>query len=269
MSLPLNPPVQYQHYIPSPESFSTYETHNLAGLRSPGISAPPVRQVPCYPTMHRGQGYTPFELNTLNRVAVPPPSYPTVLDLQKFYRDDDSIAPPPPYGHLPGHQYCDIPTQRLPTVYNSKDVYNQQRQPHISDGIGISGMTPYCGYTERVSAKVNRELLPMRDIGHLKLEYFKIGRFFGRGGKVRLFLMAKHIKHEFVEHDISSDFVTRQQELIQSGASPTGQLPIIHHSNHIFCESHSILRYLAKRIGEYGSFALDDYQADMIVRKGR
>ncbi|XP_053991898.1 uncharacterized protein LOC128883501 [Hylaeus volcanicus] len=112
--------------------------------------------------------------------------------------------------------------------------------------------------------------LPSLDIGDISVEYFNVDRFLGRGGKIRLFLCMKKIRHSYHAYNLNSfrSIEKRQCELIQTGLSPTGHFPILIHNGKTFCETHVILRYLAKHLNEYGSqMRSEDYFADMLMEK--
>lgn len=132
--------------------------------------------------------------------------------------------------------------------------------------LGPSVTVLQCGVTGRnLSPTIDITFLPMRDIGDIVVQYFDIRRFLGRGGKIRLFLLAKQVKHSYEALLMNEETKLLQSHLRISGGSPTGQLPVITHRGQTLCETTAILRYLAKRIGEYGSSPYQDYLADMIV----
>lgn len=127
----------------------------------------------------------------------------------------------------------------------------------------------FCGITGRdLTPTVDTAKLPARDIGETVVQYFDLRQFLGHGGKIRLYLRMKQIQH--VYQAFSPDAIDmirkRQQELMCNGGSPTGRLPVLIHNGRTFCETHAILRYLARTIGEYG-FQPDaqDYFGDMLV----
>jgi hypothetical protein len=126
-----------------------------------------------------------------------------------------------------------------------------------------------CSITGRYLVHPDFQLpLPTIDIGNVLVEYFNVNRFLGRGGKIRLFLCMKQIKHSYHVYNLNSYHLIekRQLELIQTGLSPTGHFPTLIHNGKTFCETHVILRYLAKHLNEYGSqMDNEDYFADMLV----
>lgn len=111
-----------------------------------------------------------------------------------------------------------------------------------------------------------KHLLPMRDIGPVEAVYFNMGRFAGRGGPIRFFLLGKQIKHTFDNIDMSN-WVRVRQELINSGEVIEAHLPIVRHNGRTLFETNAILRYLAKKVGEYGGNHISDFIVDMSLDK--
>eukprot|EP00923_Selenidium_pygospionis_P042717 GHVN01073779.1.p1 GENE.GHVN01073779.1~~GHVN01073779.1.p1 ORF type:complete len:669 (+),score=64.69 GHVN01073779.1:236-2008(+) len=111
-----------------------------------------------------------------------------------------------------------------------------------------------------------RQRLTMRDIGDLRVSYFNMGKFVGRGGALRFFLLGKQIKHKF-DNVLIEEWPQRKQQLLDSGEYPLGQLPTMKHNGRAMFETIPILRYLAKKIGEYGTNHFNDYITDLMCER--
>eukprot|EP00917_Polyrhabdina_sp_WS-2016_P009946 GHVP01021833.1.p1 GENE.GHVP01021833.1~~GHVP01021833.1.p1 ORF type:complete len:375 (+),score=36.69 GHVP01021833.1:114-1238(+) len=114
----------------------------------------------------------------------------------------------------------------------------------------------------------HRYLLPMRDIGTVEVHYFSLGKFVGRGGHIRLYLLLKCIKHSTVDIPVDEHWDEKKDSQYRNpSTNPDGTLPVVVHNDRYMSETHASLRYIAKKIGEYGANHQADYMADMVVDK--
>ncbi|KAJ3126634.1 hypothetical protein HK098_007311 [Nowakowskiella sp. JEL0407] len=105
-------------------------------------------------------------------------------------------------------------------------------------------------------------------IGTPTITYFDFGNK-GRGEIVRLFFHAAGIK--YIDSRISfADWPAKKAELLQSGASLVGAIPVVTINGKEYSQSVPILRYLSKVVGKFGGkdveeeFAIDQL-ADMYI----
>lgn len=179
-------------------------------------------------------------------------------------------VPPPP------HAFCSVGRPLIsgssPTTmqYANDGSLHRECTTHSE---AVEGRPVLCGITGRdLTPTVDTAMLAVRDVGPLTVQYFDLRRFLGRGGKIRLFLRMKHLKHVYealsTDHQCQLFVRERQNDLMKTGGSPTGHLPVLLHNTKTFCETNTILRYLAKLLGEYGKQADgEDYFADMMMDK--
>ncbi|KAH0480400.1 MAG: uncharacterized protein KVP18_000820 [Porospora cf. gigantea A] len=101
--------------------------------------------------------------------------------------------------------------------------------------------------------------------GKIQLEYFDMDGFLGKGGIVLMFLKGKQLHHVPYPYlgEQRDEWNRRELELVNAGLPAT--LPVLWHNDRPLGEATTILRYLAKKLGEYGSDHLRDAYADMIV----
>lgn len=102
----------------------------------------------------------------------------------------------------------------------------------------------------------------------IKLKYFDLSPlngFSGRGGAIRFYMLLHNIRfeEEYVKFDDWGSHV--KADVIKSGESPTGHLPIVYIDGQPKIESYAILRKFSKQLGEYGKDEDHDYMVDMVA----
>jgi glutathione S-transferase len=102
----------------------------------------------------------------------------------------------------------------------------------------------------------------------IKLKYFDtahVGSFCGRGGDIRFFLLLQGL--QFTEDLVDWEaWETRvRTDVVKSGESPAGYLPIVTLDNEPLTETFAVVRRLAKRVGVYGHDEKRDYASDMVA----
>jgi glutathione S-transferase len=95
----------------------------------------------------------------------------------------------------------------------------------------------------------------------IRLKYFNLGNFGGRGGVVRFALLANNIPftNDFIAEE---DWPAEKAKLIASGLSPGGYMPVVYDGDKVLTEHQSISRYYSKQAGSYGKDASVDYAQD-------
>eukprot|EP00922_Rhytidocystis_sp_ex-Travisia-forbesii_P046210 GHVS01068917.1.p1 GENE.GHVS01068917.1~~GHVS01068917.1.p1 ORF type:complete len:572 (+),score=142.60 GHVS01068917.1:238-1716(+) len=110
-------------------------------------------------------------------------------------------------------------------------------------------------------------MLPIRVIGDVLLkDNTQRGRLIGHGGAIRFFLLGKQIKHSLVEVD-DATWQNEKHLFAQSHGLPSPELPILSHNGIGFYGVAAVLRYLTKKLGEYGSDVRKDFVADVVTDK--
>ncbi|OII73867.1 hypothetical protein cand_017930 [Cryptosporidium andersoni] len=110
-----------------------------------------------------------------------------------------------------------------------------------------------------------KQLISVVDIGNITAHYYDIERYVGCGGSIRFFLLCKQIKHNFVNIPLDSENLYHDLESVFDGKEIKYHLPvIIHQDNNLLYELLPSLRYLSRKIGEYGIDAYRDYVVDLL-----
>ncbi|KAH7649902.1 glutathione S-transferase [Cryptosporidium bovis] len=113
-----------------------------------------------------------------------------------------------------------------------------------------------------------RVVLPVRDIGELTVVTFEHNVFVGNGGSIRFFLLGKQVRHRFV--NVPLDEEKPIPSYIDSSRVPLGDLPIVKLGDLVLFDEIPCLRYLAKKLGEYGrNYYVDFIIDDIILRCSR
>jgi glutathione S-transferase len=102
----------------------------------------------------------------------------------------------------------------------------------------------------------------------LVLRYYntaQLGGFCGRGGDIRFFLLLQGLQFtdDLVEWEAWETHV--KADVVKTGASPAGYLPIVILDGVPLTETFAILRRLAKRVHLYGLDEQKDYFSDMVA----
>lgn len=106
----------------------------------------------------------------------------------------------------------------------------------------------------------------MAGIGEVVLKYFDLSGWnglCGLGGGIRFFFLTNGITYEDQTVTLDEWKAGVKQEAMKSGESITGHLPIVKLGGKSYIESVSILRMLARKLGQYGVDLETDYQQDM------
>lgn len=101
--------------------------------------------------------------------------------------------------------------------------------------------------------------------GKIMLEYFDMDGFLGKGGIVLMFLKGKQLHHVPYPYlgEQREEWMRREVDLVNAGLPAT--LPVLWHNDVPLGEATTILRFLAKKLGEYGADHMRDAYADMLV----
>lgn len=108
--------------------------------------------------------------------------------------------------------------------------------------------------------------LPIRVIGDVNVKDLVRGRFVGSGGAIRFYLLAKQIKHTFSAID-DATWAGQKYQLAQVTQMPFPELPILTHNGVGYYGSSATLRYLTKKMGEYGSDVRKDFVSDYVTSR--
>lgn len=109
-----------------------------------------------------------------------------------------------------------------------------------------------------------KQIVSITDIGNVVAHYYDLGRYVGNGGAIRFFLLCKQIKHSFVNISLSDEEVDIRRYSPALGAVDSRlSFPLLIHNDryHLYGTS-SALRYVARKIGEYGIDTYRDYVLD-------
>ncbi|EEA08293.1 uncharacterized protein CMU_020370 [Cryptosporidium muris RN66] len=110
-----------------------------------------------------------------------------------------------------------------------------------------------------------KRLISVVDIGNITAHYYDIEKYVGCGGSIRFFLLCKQVKHNFVNIPLDSEDLHHDLESVFDGKEIKYHLPvIIHQDNNLLYELLPSLRYLSRKIGEYGIDAYRDYVVDLL-----
>ncbi|CDJ56416.1 hypothetical protein, conserved [Eimeria maxima] len=110
------------------------------------------------------------------------------------------------------------------------------------------------------------QLLPMRLLGDLRLYVPHREPFLGEGGSVHMYLLGKQVKHS-VATDEAEECTRDVLALIEARHVPADStMPLLIHDGHVVCGGPEVcLRYLAKKLGQYGSDHLKDALQDRLL----
>ncbi|CDJ48404.1 hypothetical protein, conserved [Eimeria brunetti] len=110
------------------------------------------------------------------------------------------------------------------------------------------------------------QLLPMRLLGDLRLYVPHREPFLGEGGSVHMYLLGKQVKHS-VATDEAEECTRDVLALIEAREVPADStMPLLIHDGHVVCGGPEVcLRYLAKKLGQYGSDHLKDALQDRLL----
>ncbi|KAF7458418.1 glutathione s-transferase [Cryptosporidium felis] len=113
-----------------------------------------------------------------------------------------------------------------------------------------------------------RVILPVRDIGDLSVITFEHDAFVGNGGSLRFFLLGKQVRHRFI--NVPLDEENPIPPFVDSSKVPLGDLPIVKLGDLTIFDEIPCLRYLSKKLGEYGrNYYVDFVIDDILLRCSR
>ncbi|KAJ1614923.1 glutathione S-transferase [Cryptosporidium canis] len=113
------------------------------------------------------------------------------------------------------------------------------------------------------SKSTYRVILPVRDIGDLSVITFEHEAYVGNGGSLRFFLLGKQVRHRFI--NVPLDEEDPIPSYIDSSKVPLGNLPVVKLGDLVIFDEVPCLRYLAKKLGEYGRNYYIDFVIDDII----
>ncbi|KAH8583588.1 glutathione S-transferase [Cryptosporidium sp. chipmunk genotype I] len=113
-----------------------------------------------------------------------------------------------------------------------------------------------------------RVILPVRDIGDLSVITYEHEVYVGNGGSLRFFLLGKQVRHRFI--NVRLDEENPLPSYIDPNKVPLGDLPVVKLGDLVIFDEIPCLRYLAKKLGEYGrNYYIDFVIDDVIFRCSR
>ncbi|OII73725.1 glutathione s-transferase [Cryptosporidium ubiquitum] len=113
------------------------------------------------------------------------------------------------------------------------------------------------------SKSTYRVILPVRDIGDLSVITYEHEIYLGNGGSLRFFLLGKQVRHRFI--NVPLDEENPIPSYIDSDKVPLGDLPIVKLGDLVIFDEIPCLRYLAKKLGEYGRNYYIDFVIDDVI----
>lgn len=110
------------------------------------------------------------------------------------------------------------------------------------------------------------QLLPMRLLGDLRLYVPHREPFLGEGGSVHMYLLGKQVRHT-VATDEAEECTRDILSLIETQQVPSDStMPLLIHDGRVICGGPEVcLRYLAKKLGQYGGDHLRDGLLDRLL----
>ncbi|KAL7068819.1 hypothetical protein ACR3K2_07820 [Cryptosporidium serpentis] len=149
----------------------------------------------------------------------------------------------------------------------SRDLSSLPGTSFISAKAGSPQKSPnnLYGVIQAPRATSIRVMLPVRDIGDLTIVTYEHQAFVGCGGSLRFFLLGKQVKHKFINVPVDKD--NPIPEYIESSKVPLGELPIIKLGDLVIFDEIPCLRFLAKKLGEYGRNYYIDFVIDDVVMR--
>ncbi|KAF7456001.1 glutathione S-transferase [Cryptosporidium felis] len=113
-----------------------------------------------------------------------------------------------------------------------------------------------------------RQIVSITDIGSVVAHYYDLGKYLGLGGAIRFFMLCKQIKHSFVNISLNDENVDIGVYSPSFGQTPGFSYPLVIHNGkyHLF-GTVPTLRYISKKVGEYGIDVYRDYVLDIFSEK--
>lgn len=163
---------------------------------------------------------------------------------------------------------CITASPKIITVKASSEL-NEICSPKMSNSVRSS--IPCRLTSNRVmvpSKSTYRVILPVRDIGDLSVVTFEHEVYVGNGGSLRFFLLGKQVRHRFI--NVPLDEENPLPSYIDPSKVPLGDLPVVKLGDLVIFDEIPCLRYLAKKLGEYGrNYYIDFVIDDVIFRCSR
>ncbi|TRY49858.1 Glutathione S-transferase [Cryptosporidium tyzzeri] len=113
------------------------------------------------------------------------------------------------------------------------------------------------------SKSTYRVILPVRDIGDLSVITYEHEVYVGNGGSLRFFLLGKQVRHRFI--NVHLDEESPIPSYIDPNKVPLGDLPVVKLGDLVIFDEIPCLRYLAKKLGEYGRNYYIDFVIDDVI----
>ncbi|KAH8741196.1 hypothetical protein FG386_000103 [Cryptosporidium ryanae] len=179
----------------------------------------------------------------------------------------------PPFLNRQGNMNRFIPFQNL-QGYSQNGPFPHGNQMGEYNGNGIITQVDYTQYSPSIpnfttaaytSISGIKQIVSITDIGNVVAHYYDLGKYVGNGGAIRFFLLCKQIKHSFINIPLKDEKIDVKNYSPMLSVMDSGfSFPLLIHNNkyHLYGTS-STLRYIAKKIGEYGIDTYRDYILDV------
>ncbi|KAH8582256.1 glutathione S-transferase [Cryptosporidium sp. chipmunk genotype I] len=146
-----------------------------------------------------------------------------------------------------------------------KDIY--QRGNNFVNPMDYSHFSPSIpNFTTAAYTSISgmKQIVSITDIGSVVAHYYDLGKYVGLGGAIRFFMLCKQIKHSFINISLNDENINIGVYSSSVDQDSGFSYPLIIHNNkfHLF-GTVPTLRYIAKKIGEYGIDAYRDYALDI------
>ncbi|CAD98256.1 hypothetical protein [Cryptosporidium parvum Iowa II] len=170
----------------------------------------------------------------------------------------------PHYWGVQGNGNRFVSYQNLHGV-SPKDIY--QRGNNFVNPMDYSQFSPSIpNFTTAAYTSISgmKQIVSITDIGSVVAHYYDLGKYVGLGGAIRFFMLCKQIKHSFVNISLNDENINIGVYSSSVDQDSGFSYPLIIHNNkfHLF-GTVPTLRYIAKKIGEYGIDAYRDYALDI------
>ncbi|KAL8431374.1 hypothetical protein ACSSS7_005312 [Eimeria intestinalis] len=186
---------------------------------------------------------------------------PTGVPVQSSFSVASLSSMPPQQQHWQQQQHLH---QQLQQQQQQQQLAALQMQQQMGSGFAF----PNLQASLRPQAPPLRptQLLPMRLLGDLRLYVPHREPFLGEGGSVHMYLLGKQVRHTVATDEAPS--CTRDiLALLEAGEVPSDStMPLLIHEGRVVCGGPEVcLRYLAKKLGQYGGDHLRDALLDRLV----
>ncbi|KAH7648156.1 hypothetical protein FG379_000080 [Cryptosporidium bovis] len=180
----------------------------------------------------------------------------------------------PPFWNKQGSINRFIPFRNVQGYSQNGPFIQGNQMGEYNNGNGIITQVDYSQYSPSIpnfttaaytSISGIKQIVSITDIGNVVAHYYDLGKYVGSGGAIRFFLLCKQIKHSFVNIPLKDEKIDiKSYSPMLSVIDSCFSFPLLIHNNkyHLYGTS-STLRYIAKKIGEYGIDTYRDYILDL------